>query len=205
MQHIAEDRLYEHLYDRRMLTEAEMEHLSLCESCSQQMATVERLATAMAVKRRSKPSQSQLDRYVQLYEHARRRSTERPGWIQLLQMALALDSRQRPALSGVRSGGARNYRLLYSADAADVELFVEPAGDIRRVAGEVLPLDEDQLLTPVLVELISAGRQEADSLWTAESSQQGRFQLDGITLGHYDLVITPYSGPFLQIKGIEIT
>jgi hypothetical protein len=210
MQHFAEDHIYALLFDRQRLTDAEVEHLNKCESCRHQLAIAQQMATTMAVERRSRPSQAQIERYTQLYEQVERRTPahptpERPGWMQLLQMTLALDSRHRPALAGLRSGGMRNYRLLYSADAADVELLVEPAGDARHIEGEVLPLDEEQLTTPVLVEFIPAERQEERPQWTVESSKQGRFQFDGITPGYYDLVITPYSGPFLQIKEIEIT
>jgi hypothetical protein len=210
MQHFAEDRIYELLFDRQRLTDAEVEHLNKCESCRHELTIVKQMATTIAIERRSRPSQAQIERYAQLYEQLERHTPahstpQRPGWMQLLQMTLALDSRHSPALAGLRSGGMRNYRLLYSTDAADVELLVEPAGDARRIEGEVLSLDEEQLTPPVLVEFTPAERHEERPQWTVESSNQGRFQFNAIALGNYDLVITPYSGPFLQIKGIEIT
>lgn len=205
MDHVDEEELYAHIFQDRSLDERSANHLQHCKQCQQHVSALRRLAQEFLIARRSQPSPAQMARYVQLIQQVQQQSSVWTRLAQHVQMALALDSRQQSARQGLRSGMARAYRLLYSADAADVELLVEPEGYTRRIQGEVLPLDADALLAPVLVELLSAEHKTGIAHWTVESNAQGRFQLDGITVGYYHLTITPTKGPYLQIKGIDIT
>jgi hypothetical protein len=114
---------------------------------------------------------------------------------------LALDSRSRPLAAGVRSAAATAYRLLYAAGAVEVELMVEPQNGVRIVAGEVLA--EEDVTGPFLIEL-SADAADAPA-YTTESSAEGRFHLDRVAPGRYQLTITGASGPAIAIHPLELT
>lgn len=204
MNHLAEEQLYEYVFEQHSLSESETAHLGVCTACQQQERSLQLLRQTLLVARRSHVSTVQQERYYQLLSHVQQRPSRWERWFEQVQMALMLDSRQRMGLQGLRNSLARSYRLLYSANAADVELLVELQGQVRHIEGEIMVMDGAQLQVPVLVELLAADRERELNL-SAESTLDGRFQLPGVTLGYYDLVITPTEGPFLQIKGIDIT
>ncbi len=204
MNHLSDAQLSAHVLDHMPLSDLAATHLQSCDHCQREFRGLVVLNQHLEVARRCHVSPGQLQRYAQLFEHVQ----QKPSPLARLAahvMSLAQDSRQRMGLQGLRSGGNQSYRLLYSASAADVELLVKPQGAVCSIEGEVLPLDEDQWRAPVLVEL-SAATPGAEALdLSAESNAQGYFHLSSVTLGYYDLVITPSEGPFLQIKGIDIT
>lgn len=206
MNHLSTAQIYAHVLEHADLDEQALVHLQMCEDCQQEVRSLSTLAQTLQQGRRSYVSSTQMQSYFSLFHHVQSSPSvwERLG--QQIQLALALDSRQRMGLQGLRSAGSYDYRLLYSAAAADVELLVKPQGQVCTIEGEVLPLDAQQLRTPFLVELFSTKNHHQNQFgFSTESTVEGRFQLPQVTLGYYDLVITPTEGPFLQIKGIDIT
>jgi hypothetical protein len=205
MAHLSEEQFYETIFDNTALSEEAQSHLQGCMQCQQQLLMIRRLAHELKVARRSQPTPLQLERY---FQYASEIQVKPSPWAQLseqLQMTLALDGRRRLGLQGLRGAGPRAYRLLYSARAADVELLVETQGQMRRIQGEVLPLDEGRLHPPVFAELRLAENRPNHVDLVAESNEQGRFQFDGVMQGYYQLTITPIEGPALRIEGIDIT
>lgn len=209
MKHLSEDQLYAAAFDS---TDADfgvnaefIDHLAQCPDCHRQFTSLQRLAQSFSVARRSQPSSAQIERYQQMASLLPPKSSTLSEWVAQIRATLLQDSRQRLALQGVRSGGQQAYRLLYTADHVDIELLVDALGSSRHIEGEVLPVDEKEMQSPLLVELHATHPGQAEQVWTTESTLQGRFRLDGVVLGAYDVVITPTVGPSLRIEGIQIT
>ncbi len=204
MHHLSEDQLCTAAFDDMVEDQVKL-HLDDCDACRRQLLSLQRLAETFALARRSQPSVAQLDRYQKMAPLIQQAPSSVLERLSQLHAALMLDSRQRLGFEGVRSGGQHSYRLLYSAENADVELLVDAVGQTRRIEGEVLPLSDTALRPPLLIELYAGSLAGAEALWMAESNQQGRFRLDGVTLGKYDVMITAADGPSLRIEAIEIT
>lgn len=206
MNHLTEEQLYEAIFAQRTLADEAQRHLTACQECRHEWASLGRLAQELSIAVRSQPTVQQLERYRQLGEQIQRQPS---SWEQLVsrfqQMTLILDNRQRVGMQGLRSGSLQSYRLLYSANAADVELLVEAQGPVRRIEGEILPLQPTVLRTPVLLELMALPNDNLQADLVVESTLQGRFQFENVPLGYYNLTITPIEGPNLQIEEIEIT
>lgn len=204
MNHLSDDQLYAAVFDA-ILDEQTAEHLHQCAACASEYESLQRLAHTFAIAQRSQPNAAQIDRYQQMATHIQTQSSGLAGWIEQIQAVLAQDSRQRLAWQGVRSGGQQAYRLLYSADNVDVELLVDALGSTRSIEGEILPLADADMQLPLLVELQATRPMQSEDAWMVESSAQGRFRIEGVTLGAYDVIITPTAGPSVRIEGIDIT
>lgn len=213
MKHFSQDQLYAVAFDS---TDADSDvsaefsaeftaHLAQCVECERQFASLQRLAQAFSVARRSQPNRAQIERYQQMSSLLPQKTSALSEWVAQIRATLLQDSRQRLALQGMRSGGQQAYRLLYTADHVDIELLVDALGSSRHIEGEVLPVDGEEVQSPLLVELYATHSGQAEHVWTTESTLQGRFRLDGVALGAYDVVITPTVGPSLRIEGIHIT
>jgi hypothetical protein len=204
MNHLTEEQVYEAVFAHKTLGNKAQSHLAMCQECQRLLASLQRLAQELSIAARSQPTDLQLERYQQLGEQIHQPSL----WARLVdhfqQMTLTLDNRQRMGLQGYRSGSQQSYRLLYSANSADVELLVATQGQLRRIEGEVLAL-QPTLHTPVLLELSASPDEARPTHIMTESTVQGRFQFDNVPLGYYNLTITPIEGPYLQIEGIDIT
>jgi hypothetical protein len=206
MMHLDDEQLYQAAFADNTFADEAQHHLAGCKVCQQQVANIRRLITEMGIAAHSKPTSHQLARYRQLASHIHRQPSPWARLItQIQQMTLTLDNRQRLSLQGWRSGSMKTYRLLYSADSAEVELVVETQGERRRIEGEILPLEPATLNIPVLVEFHASDGQSDRPEIVVESTLQGRFQFNSVPLGYYSLMITPIEGPYLQIEGINIT
>jgi hypothetical protein len=114
---------------------------------------------------------------------------------------LAWDSRQQPALQGVRSAGASNaFRLLYATEQAEVEILVEPEGHLFRTQGEIVTLD-DLAMTPALIQWFDAG---GTIRYETESDPSGLFSLRNIVPGTYRLSIVSAASDIIEIEALEI-
>ncbi|MBX3001444.1 MAG: hypothetical protein KF893_23185 [Caldilineaceae bacterium] len=206
MNHLDDEQLYQAAFADKTFADEAQHHLAGCKVCQQRVANIRRLVAEMAIAAHSQPTARQLAHYRQLASYIHRQPSPWSRLItQIHQMTLTLDNRQRLSLQGWRSGSVKGYRLLYSADSADVELVVEAEGERRRIEGEILPLQPATLNIPVLVEFHASGGQSDQPEIVVESTLQGRFQFNGIPLGYYSLMITPIEGPYLQIEDINIT
>jgi hypothetical protein len=217
MAHLTDDQLYNYVFEHAPLAPEASEHLTLCHECQAKQEQFETLANELLIARLSEPGQEELNRYYEFFQEVQ--TEKASSWfsemLESIKLALQSDSRQQMATLGLRQSSTVSYRLLYSASQADVELLVEPLGRTRRVEGDILPLDPGTIVAPILVQLqpqtgtlfstliadsSGVGKQE----YIVASDQVGRFQIEGVMPGIYDLLLTPVKGPLMTIEGLEI-
>ncbi|GIV79857.1 MAG: hypothetical protein KatS3mg050_4251 [Litorilinea sp.] len=200
--HLDLERLLVHIFDHDPWTPQEAEHLAACPSCRAQVDALRRLHEELEVARRSQPSPTALRRYQQLFQQVQTGGQSAPSWWQWLRARLAWDSRQQPALAGVRGAAGGSYRLLYTTPRVEVELLVTPTGARRQIDGDILAEPGPDPITPALIELVDASDLPALAV---ESDQEGRFRLVEVPTGRYRLTITPPAGAPIQIDELDIT
>jgi hypothetical protein len=123
---------------------------------------------------------------------------------QRLRAQLTWDSRQQPALQGLRNTLAPHYRQLYTTEGAEIELMVtDRFSHQRTVEGDIITLVGYDPLAPALVQLSNSANQELT--YEVQSDEQGRFHVEQVDPGHYQLTITPTQGALLAIDDLEIT
>lgn len=213
MDHLHESRLEEIVLVGDAPDAAEAAHLADCPLCAQQVAGLETLKRELKIARLSAPAPAQMERYNALFAQVPRRSAgERlAGWLDRVRLVLALDSRQSAPALGLRRAAGFGHRLLYSSDLADVELLLEPEGELWQIDGDILPIapdsDTGSVAPPYLIEGFAppdAGAAEAAPRFQTESDANGRFRLADVSPGQYTLVVTPTSGPLIEIVGLVI-
>jgi hypothetical protein len=201
MMHLDPEQLYSSVFDRTPLGAEDEQHLANCPGCRQALADLRELAAELAAARASQPSLVALDHYYELFTQVR--PVPAPGlalWRRLTAL-LAWDSRQQPALQGVRSAGASNaFRLLYATEQAEVEILVEPEGHLFRTQGEIVTLD-DLAMTPALIQWFDAG---GTIRYETESDPSGLFSLRNIVPGTYRLSIVSAASDIIEIEALEI-
>ena len=217
-----ENRLLSHLIDGAPLSADEQLALENSPEAKATRAELRSLFDDLAVARRSQPSAAATARYADFFTQIK--TTPNPALISSLvetartaasdlfdslQATLAWDSRQQIAMQGARSAAGQSYRLLYSTAAADIEMLVEPEGNLRHITGEVLPLDDVQgrhpssPISPLLLHLLQP--QSGVAFADATSDAEGAFRLAPIAPGHYKLLVTPRQGAVLEVPSLEIT
>lgn len=155
----------------------------------------DKLRGEMYVARRSQVSDETRKRYYGFFEQVQTKSIL-AELTEALQALLMGDSRH---LSGAR--GATSYRLHYAAEQAEIELFVEPQGQHRKIQGDVFGKDSSELGT-ALVQI-----QLPDSYEIAHettSNESGRFSLENVNGGNCLMIVTPATGPAIEVA-LELT
>lgn len=223
MAHLTEETLYILHFDGVALSAEQEAHLQFCVACRTRSEAMATFARSFAVARRSLPSADALSRAHALYTHVQSQgSIQRVShWVRA---RLSLDTRLSTANQGVR-GVATSYRMLYTTDETDIELAIEPVSasgfalvgrtepmhrsahkverdGLRRIDGELLPLDESADLLPALVQL---ERQDALVLpLEISTDEDGRFYVDSVNPGIYRMWVA-FSGDLdVLIDGLEI-
>ncbi len=212
MAHLTEEQLQVTLLDGKPLEAEAAEHLAHCPRCQQEQQRLATLLQELDIARASQPSPENLASYYRLFEQVEQ--PESASWLDKLVQAVSLvlqwDSRQEAPALGLRQAGPVNYRLLFSADQADVELLVEPLGRTRRLEGDVLPLDPEGVPGPILVELwprpeaVKEGVQTPPREHMTTSDPTGRFRFEHVPPGLYSMLLTPVNGPLMSIDRLEI-
>ncbi len=202
MDHIPADTLWSHVLDTAALTAEDRAHLAACAGCRHAADSLRRLAIELDVAGRSTPSPQALARYrahfARVQQAARLSPLER---LRRLVAELVTDSRMRPALAGLRGAGAADYRLLYSAATADIDLQVQAAGPHRTIRGELLFSESPTAQGAALLQLVDASGQTVSEAL----AQDGSFRLQEVPPGRYSLLITPADGPELQVPVLELS
>jgi len=163
--------------DERAQLEA---HIAACARCSGELAQLERLIRLMRTDTAEDAPQSVIARAVRLF---RSRSVPAPassGSRRHVLAVLRFDSAGLAPALGVRSGEPTTRQLLFSAEAYDIDLRIEPAGQEWIVSGQVLG------------ESAAGGRaelQSAMSTWQAALNAQSEFTMPPIPAGHYELIL----------------
>ena len=75
----------------------------------------EQLVADLLVIRRSQPSAEALERYQTLFDERQQAVSPWRDLVSWVAAALRWDSRQQPALAGVRRAGTRSYRIIYES------------------------------------------------------------------------------------------
>jgi hypothetical protein len=210
MEHLAEARLIEALWDGGALSVEEEHHLSLCADCRRQLATLTVLRDELNIAGQSNLSQAAEDRLVAIFALAGKEAAQSKPlqslvgalveWVQALPL---WDSRQQALAAGVRGAANTSYRLLFGADGSEVELMVEPRNGMLRVVGEFMAPEHEGVSGQALIELV--GAKNANWVLETESDASGRFALEKILPGTYSLTITPRHSPIMMIDALELT
>jgi hypothetical protein len=219
MEHFEESRLIEYLWDGIALNEAERAHLTFCPHCQEQLSYFERLREEFAVARRSEVTPEAENRLVALFAQVKQTGAGEnllhdlhvrlAGWVKAVSV---WDGRQE-AMLGVRGGNRPSYRMLFEAQATEVELMVEAENGLLRIVGEVMVGDgapgdstAGESLPGrglALIELMTYAN--AKSAIEAESDESGRFALESVPPGRYVMTITPRYSHAVVIESLELT
>jgi hypothetical protein len=178
------------------------EHLAACAICRQRLADVRMLHEDLAIAKASQPSPQTLDRYAALFMQGQPQPGRISHMMSWLRATLLWDSRQQPALAGVRGVGAPSYRVIYSAATADVELWVVPQANFCSVEGDCILSGVNRDAAQLLVQLTA--RDSSDHQLEAATERGGRFHFAQVPNGVYDLWITPTSGESFVIERLAL-
>jgi hypothetical protein len=201
--------MLDHLSDEQLsaygLTEAALpaveEHLATCLLCRQRLETTRRMVDELAIRRRSEPTPTGLARYAQLFDQVQRSPAGLQGLLQRVRAHLQWDSRQQPALQGVRSAARSEHRLLYTTPMVDVEILVTRSATQFDLDGELVPQDAEAWTGPTLIQLQAQAAPVA--LYETEVTADGRFRFVQVPPNHYTMLITPDHGALLEIEGLD--
>jgi hypothetical protein len=139
MIHLNADQLYTLVFDQVELDPIAAEHLLHCSHCRTEWESLVQMQQDLVIVQASQPTPAALARYNRLFNHVTRRASVPGALWQTLVAALRWDSRQQPALQGVRTaGGTAGYRLLYASEGAEIDLMIEPDHNRFRLQGEFL-------------------------------------------------------------------
>jgi hypothetical protein len=200
MTHLSDDQLYAAVLDQTLLDPDAAAHLATCAECRRQIVALHQLQADLAFAQRSQPSPAALGRYAALFDRVTQQPSDWSGWLQRLVGHLTWDSRQQPALQGVRTAARSDYRLLYAAGVLELELLISGQEPRFTVEGELLA--PQAALLPALVQL--QGMTTPDALYEQTTADTGRFRLDGVTGGRYRLWIALADGTVVEFADLDL-
>ena len=201
MTHLSEDQLYNYVFDHSPLADAEAAHLLSCSHCQLQLAQIQKMFEQIQLRTQSLPTQQALARYEKLFVHLPQPPNKLETIVQRLYAQLVWDSRKQLSLQGVRNAALRNFRLVHTTEWVEVDVVLTPEQTNFNLEGELIPVQEDELILPALLQLQLP---EQDQFYETETTEQGRFSFEGIVAGSYVLLITPTVGKRLEIEGLKI-
>jgi len=214
MSHLTDERMTTLAFDLAEPTDHEVAHLQTCAACHRTYDELLALAGELTVAARSQPDAEAMQRYYQLADQVQVQAGGLKTLLREVMAALTWDSRQQVAMQGVRSVAATEYRLLYSADVAEVELMVEIDGARRHIEGELIPLVGGEL-APALLQLQrlddpSPTLPGVGIETETETGEGGRFRFQDLQPGRYRLNVATSIMPTvtdieIAIDGLDIT
>lgn len=216
MEHLSEDRLLHLLLDDAHPRPEEEQHLAVCPTCQGRYTDYQALLQDLDLSRRSRPTPQALARYYQLFHEIPRTGLVRRAAQALTAWVLGLDFDSRQAALGVRRAAAElGYRLLYTGEAADLEIYVEPVGELRRLEGEILlKPGQEQIEGPFWIELRPTATQNEPErpprpIAVTVSRPDGYFRFPNLRPGRYRLTLIPTQGPvmapWIEVSDLDIT
>ncbi len=204
MDHLSDDQLYNLVFDPVRPTREATTHLEACAQCREQLVVLQQLRNELLLAHHSQPTAAALERYGQLFNQVQQPPSTLTRVIQKIRATLAWDSRQQPALQGLRSAAVTQYRQLYTTERAEIELLVIARTPQRReLEGDIITLAGQEPVTPALLQLQTLDA--ASTTYEALSDAQGRFHLADVPPGNYQLLITPIQGALLELANLELT
>ncbi len=209
MNHLSDDQLYSLVFDPVRPTQEATIHLEACARCREQLTVLHQLRAELMVARHSQPTAAALQRYNQLFTQVQQPPSALSRVVQQLRATLTWDSRQQPALQGVRNVAATHYRQLYATARAEIELLVMARTPQRReLEGDIITLTGQEQVTPALLQLQVLYQDQINNeqaSYEVMSDAEGRFRIADVLPGHYQLLITPIQGALLELDDLEIT
>jgi len=201
MNHLTDTQLITHVFDRFALTASESAHLMACALCRMHLQGLENLGRELAIARQSQPTLKSLSSYYQLFRHLPQAPVRLANVLQTMHAVLTWDSRQQPALRGVRTATAPTYRQLYTTECAEIELVVATHSQQCDLEGEIIASCANGLVMPALIQLQPY---TASAHYATQSDARGRFCIFKVAPGRYALVIRLLSGLAMMIDELEI-
>ncbi|MBW7886029.1 MAG: hypothetical protein H3C34_26050 [Caldilineaceae bacterium] len=197
--HLNETDLFALTFDGVSLSVRAAAHLASCPHCQAQLEQLRQLADDLEVAQRSKPSSAALQRYVALFEHVKQTQASGALW-DAVRAVLKWDSRQQPALQGVR-GAPVSYRLLYMTPRIELEVMIEMKQQLCHMKGDLINLDLADPITPAFVQLLGPDDMPAHE---TETDHAGLFRFSSVVPGSYKLLITPKAGAAIVVDNLEL-
>src|SRR5439155_13295216 len=102
--------------------------------CALELAVWQRVLGRLEADRAPAPPEAARSRALALFD----RLEPRPVPLARLLASLRFDSRLQPAPGGARDAGRAAYKLLFTAEGADIDLLCEPEPDGWRIIGQAL-------------------------------------------------------------------
>jgi hypothetical protein len=201
MSHWNEEQITAYVFDHTVPDPSTADHLASCQYCQAQVAEWQLLAADLGAYVQSQPSPTALQQYKAAFEHLQTSSSPLQKIVEWLQLDLLWDGRQYSP-QGVRGPARFAYRLFYATNRVEIDVMVTPRPVGLDVEGEVLPTQLSDDLPPMMMLFENSG--DPSTVYTAESSPQGRFRLEGIQPGNYTLWLTPPVGAVLALEGFEL-
>jgi hypothetical protein len=206
MTHLDPGILYSAALNAEPLGGEAADHLAGCEECGAALAELQGIARDLTVMRTYEPAPAALERYYATFAHVQQQPEGLVALWRSFKAMLVWDSRQEPALQGIRGGiSGTSFRLLYATDQAEVEMLVEPEGRFFRTQGEIIAQEDDETpagaLTPALIQWIDS---EGRVRYETESDVRGLFSQRNIMPGTYRLSIVSAVSPMIEIEALEI-
>jgi len=141
----------------RSVAETIREHLGAnCAHCLETLAWLERSTATMREATSVELPHGLVDRLQGLYTERFRMPVRRS-----LAARLGFDGRTTPALAGARGVAQEAFKLNYSTDEHDIDIWQEPVGDGNwYVIGQVLPREGDEEFQPQQIVLTPSRGEE---------------------------------------------
>ncbi len=212
--HLTEEQLFGVAFSVSPLSAIESAHLAACTLCQTQLAKVQLLSRELAVAKWSEPSTAAKERYAALFETARTNTatplTAINSWLgalaETVKASVMWNGRDQLLAQGVRNASTASYRLLYSTEQAEIELLIEPVAGHFKVEGELLPMQQEGQILPVLLELYEGplSAPAGSAIFSGESDDEGRFHIPPMPAGAYSLCLVPPQGAIIVVDPLEL-
>jgi hypothetical protein len=114
-------------------------HLQVCEECATTLQQLERAISLMTTDTAEDAPRDVLHRAIAAFQTR----PQQPSLVKRILAVLSFDSFNVAPAFGTRSGHTGSRQLIYSADAADIDLHVEDHEDRWIISGQVLGISCD--------------------------------------------------------------
>jgi len=153
---------------------------------------------------KDEPSVAELTSYKNLFQQIR---TTQPSFVSRLsrwvQAQLVWDSRQEPALQGMRSAGQSDYRLRYTTGYTNIELAVAHEGRLHHIEGEIISATDNNFLFDTdlaLITLLRHGQVVAET----NSDIDGRFGFADLVADQYAITLDLADRSHIELVTVNV-
>lgn len=136
--HISFSQLMDYV-EERLLPDEQMQlesHITSCSQCAQELGRAQRLIKFLQTAEDAPPAV--IKRAVDLFQNRPELTPVLSGLRRQILAILHFDSAGRTPAFGIRSGNSGARQLLFRAEANEIDLRIEPAGQMWILSGQVL-------------------------------------------------------------------